>query len=234
MLTGHRKIIIAIDGYSSCGKSTLARALAKRLQYIHIDSGAMYRAVTLYFLRNKINIDDAQAVADALEEISIHLSFDHDAQITWLNHENVEMAIRHPSINEKVSEVSTLSIVRKAMVDQQRRMGLDKGIVMDGRDIGTVVFPEAELKIFLVADLEVRVERRWLELAEKGISVSRDEVRENLQLRDHIDSTREDSPLRQADDATVIDTSYLTPKEQLQIAFDLARSIIEKPEIEWR
>lgn len=234
MMTGHRKIIIAIDGYSSCGKSTLARALAKRLKYIHIDSGAMYRAVTLYFLRHKVNIADVQDVNDALEDISIYLSFENESQVTWLNHENVDMPIRHPSINEKVSDVSTLSAVRKAMVAQQRRMGLEKGIVMDGRDIGTVVFPEAALKIFLTADLEVRVERRWLELQQKGMEIHRDEVRANLQLRDHIDSTRDDSPLRKADDATIIDTSYLTPKEQLQIALDLARSIIDKPEIEYR
>lgn len=226
MHAGLRKIIIAIDGYSSCGKSTLARALAKRLGYIHIDTGAMYRAVSLYVLRHHLDIHDADAMEEALEKISIHLSFEHNTQITYLNHENVEEAIREPNINEIVSNVSALSIVRKAMVAQQRRMGLDKGIVMDGRDIGTVVFPEADLKLFLTADLPVRIERRWLELQSKGILLDREEVKANLQLRDHIDSTREDSPLRQAPDATIIDTSYLTPKEQLQIALDLARSII--------
>lgn len=226
MHAGLRKIIIAIDGYSSCGKSTLARALAKRLGYIHIDTGAMYRAVSLYVLRHHLDIHDADAMEEALEKISIHLSFEHNTQITYLNHENVEEAIREPNINEIVSNVSALSIVRKAMVAQQRRMGLDKGIVMDGRDIGTVVFPEADLKLFLTADLPVRIERRWLELQSKGIHLDREEVKANLQLRDHIDSTREDSPLRQAPDATIIDTSYLTPKEQLQIALDLARSII--------
>ncbi len=226
MHAGLRKIIIAIDGYSSCGKSTLARALAKRLGYIHIDTGAMYRAVSLYVLRHHLDIHDADAMEEALEKISIHLSFEHNTQITYLNHENVEEAIREPNINEIVSNVSALSIVRKAMVAQQRRMGLDKGIVMDGRDIGTVVFPEADLKLFLTADLPVRIERRWLELQSKGIQLDREEVKANLQLRDHIDSTREDSPLRQAPDATIIDTSYLTPKEQLQIALDLARSII--------
>lgn len=226
MHAGLLKIIIAIDGYSSCGKSTLARALAKRLGYIHIDTGAMYRAVSLYVLRHHLDIHDADAMEEALEKISIHLSFEHNTQITYLNHENVEEAIREPNINEIVSNVSALSIVRKAMVAQQRRMGLDKGIVMDGRDIGTVVFPEADLKLFLTADLPVRIERRWLELQSKGIQLDREEVKANLQLRDHIDSTREDSPLRQAPDATIIDTSYLTPKEQLQIALDLARSII--------
>lgn len=230
MHAGLRKIIIAIDGYSSCGKSTLARALAKRLGYIHIDTGAMYRAVSLYILRHHLDIHDADAMEEALEKISIHLSFEHNAQITYLNHENVEEAIREPNINEIVSNVSALSIVRKAMVAQQRRLGLDKGIVMDGRDIGTVVFPEADLKLFLTADLPVRIERRWLELQSKGIQLDREEVKANLQLRDHIDSTREDSPLRQAPDATVIDTSYLTPKEQLQIALDLARSIIGSTE----
>lgn len=234
MHAGLRKIIIAIDGYSSCGKSTLARALAKRLGYIHIDTGAMYRAVSLYVLRHHLDIHDADAMEEALEKISIHLSFEHNTQITYLNHENVEEAIREPNINEIVSNVSALSIVRKAMVAQQRRMGLDKGIVMDGRDIGTVVFPEADLKLFLTADLPVRIERRWLELQSKGIQLDREEVKANLQLRDHIDSTREDSPLRQAPDATIIDTSYLTPKEQLQIALDLARSIIGTTEAQIR
>jgi cytidylate kinase len=221
MMTGHRKITIAIDGYSSCGKSTLARALAKRLGYVHIDSGAMYRAVTLYVMRHQIDIQDKDEMDWALSKISIHLSFENDTQVTWLNHENVENAIREPVINELVSNVSTLSAVRKAMVDQQRRMGREKGIVMDGRDIGTVVFPEADLKLFLVADIQVRVERRWLELHNKGINISHEDVKTNLMLRDQIDSTREDSPLMQAIDATVIDTSYLTPKEQLQIALDL-------------
>lgn len=228
MMTGHRKITIAIDGYSSCGKSTLARALAKRLGYVHIDSGAMYRAVTLYVMRHQIDIQDKDEMDWALSKISIHLSFENDTQVTWLNHENVENAIREPVINELVSNVSTLSAVRKAMVDQQRRMGREKGIVMDGRDIGTVVFPEADLKLFLVADIQVRVERRWLELHNKGINISHEDVKANLMLRDQIDSTREDSPLMQAIDATVIDTSYLTPREQLQIALDLSRSIIGK------
>jgi cytidylate kinase len=228
MMTGHRKITIAIDGYSSCGKSTLARALAKRLGYVHIDSGAMYRAVTLYIMRHDIDIHDKDDMDWALSKISIQLSFENDTQVTWLNHENVENAIREPVINEFVSNVSALSAVRKAMVDQQRRMGQEKGIVMDGRDIGTVVFPDADLKLFLVADIQVRVERRWLELHNKGINISHEDVKANLMLRDQIDSTREDSPLMQAIDATVIDTSYLTPREQLQIALDLSRSIIGK------
>lgn len=220
------KIIIAIDGYSSCGKSTLAKALAKRLHYIHVDSGAMYRAVTLYFLRHQIKLDDPQAVKQALQKISIRLGFDIEAQVTWLNSENVEKAIRDQMVSELVSEVATISAVRKAMVAQQRKMGELKGMVMDGRDIGTVVFPNAELKLFVVADLEIRVERRWLELQMKGIAIDRDDVRKNLLLRDHIDSTRSDSPLRKASDAVILDTSYLTEKEQLQIAYDLARSAI--------
>jgi cytidylate kinase len=228
MQPGQRKIIIAIDGYSSCGKSTLATDLARRLQYLHIDSGAMYRAVTLYFLRHLIDIQDPQAVKSALSDILIYLTFETDHQITWLNHENVNDAIRTPEVNQLVSPVSTLTAVRREMVAQQRRMGWDKGIVMDGRDIGTVVFPQAELKIFLTADLDVRVERRWLELKEKGMELSREEVKSNLLLRDHIDTTREDSPLRKADDATIIDTSYLTRREQVQIAFDLARNAMEK------
>jgi cytidylate kinase len=231
MAPGHRKIIIAIDGYSACGKSTLARALAKRLHYLHVDSGAMYRAVSLYVLQHHIDIQDSQAMAEALSNISIHLSFENDAQVTWLNHENVEEAIREPRINQIVSEVSTLSSVRKEMVAQQRRMGMNKGIVMDGRDIGTVVFPDADLKLFLVSAIEVRVERRWLELQKKGLEVSKDEIRENLLQRDKIDSSRADSPLRKAEDATEIDTSFLTPEEQLQIAYDLARSTISHKEI---
>ncbi len=230
MVHGERIITIAIDGYSSCGKSTLASALAKRLHYLHIDSGAMYRAVTLYFLRNHINVHDEEAVSDALDEITIYLGYEHEHQVTWLNHENVEQAIREPAVSQLVSMVSTLSSVRKAMVHQQRRMRGERGLVMDGRDIGTVVFPNAELKLFLVADTEVRVERRWLELQTKGLAATRDEVRANLLLRDHIDSTRLDSPLHKAADATVIDTSFLTEKEQLQISYDLARSIIMTPD----
>jgi cytidylate kinase len=230
MPADHRKIIIAIDGYSSCGKSTLAKALARRLGYIHIDSGAMYRAVTLYMLRNNVDILDPDELKHALGKISIHLNFDNNTQVTWLNHENVEQAIREPAVSAYVSNVAALSAVRKEMVAQQRRMGLKKGIVMDGRDIGTVVFPHADLKLFITAHIDIRVQRRWLELKEKGVVISEEEVKSNLLLRDHIDSTREDSPLQLAPDATVIDTSYLTPKEQLQIALDLARSIIGKPE----
>lgn len=233
MTTGQRKITIAIDGYSSCGKSTLAQALAKRLQYLHIDSGAMYRAVTLYFIQNKVDIYNEEDVALALEKISIHLGFNDDVQVTWLNGVNVDLMIREPEINQFVSHVSTLSSVRKELVARQRKLGANKGLVMDGRDIGTVVFPEAELKLFLTADIEVRVERRWLELTNKGIETTREEVRDNLLRRDHIDSTRVDSPLRKANDATVIDTSYLTQKEQLQISFDLARSVISSPGLDY-
>ncbi len=226
MVHEQRKITIAIDGYSSCGKSTLARGLAKRLQYLHIDSGAMYRAVTLYFIRHHINSSIESDVANVLNKISIHLGFENDSQVTWLNNENVEAAIREPAVNDLVSIVSTLSSVRAEMVAQQRRMGLEKGLVMDGRDIGTVVFPKAELKLFLVADTEVRVERRLLEFRAKGIGVTREEIRTNLLLRDHIDSSRLDSPLRKAPEATVIDTSYLSEKEQLQMAYDLAMAVI--------
>src|SRR5690606_654439 len=191
----------------------------------------MYRAVTLYMIRHRIDTDDADAIRDALTHIHIHLSFEQDQQHTWLNHEPVDQAIREPGINERVSEVAAISAVRKAMVTQQQRMGAHKGLVMDGRDIGTVVFPEAELKLFVIADLDVRVERRWLELQAKGQELTREEVKANLMHRDHIDSTREDSPLRQSPDATVLDTSYLTPAEQLQIAFDLARSVIAREEV---
>ena len=222
------RITIAIDGYSSCGKSTLARGLARRLHYLHIDSGAMYRAVTLYFLRHNINIEDPAEVKEALQNISIHLAYENESQVTWLNNENVEKLIRESAINEFVSDVSTLSSVRKEMVLQQRKMGTGKGLVMDGRDIGTVVFPDAELKLFTIADIDVRVERRWNELHICGFTTSREEVRRNLLLRDQIDSTRHDSPLQQAPDAIVIDTSYLSEKEQLQIAYDLAISVIFK------
>lgn len=232
MTPGTRKIIIAIDGYSSCGKSTLARDLARRLNYLHIDSGAMYRAVTLYFLRHRIDLHDAGAVDRALACIHLHLARDQDRQVTWLNHENVEEAIRDPRVNERVSDVAALPAVRHAMVRQQRRMSAEKGIVMDGRDIGTVVFPEAELKLFITADIEIRVDRRWREAKAKGQHVTRQDIKTNLERRDRIDASRSDSPLMKADDATVIDTSYLTPAEQVQIAFDLARAVIGRPAIE--
>ena len=214
---GQRKIIVAIDGYSSCGKSTLARQLAAMLGYRYIDSGAMYRAITLYFLRENVNLENHDAIVEALA--NIHLSFEINertgASEIHLNEENVCRAIREMLVADKVSEVAALREVRDAAVAQQKRLGKGKGIVMDGRDIGTVVFPEAELKIFMTADPAIRVMRRFEELYETDPTISLDEVRINLELRDYIDSNREVSPLRKADDAIVLDNTGLSREEQL-------------------
>ncbi len=213
-----RKIIVAIDGYSSCGKSTLARQLATRLGYRYIDSGAMYRAITLYFLRENISTEDHEAVVAALK--NIHLSFEINPRSgeseIHLNEENVCRAVREMLVAEKVSEVAAIREVREAAVAQQQRLGKGKGIVMDGRDIGTVVFPEAELKIFMNADPAIRVMRRFEELYEKDPAISLDEVRINLELRDYIDSNREVSPLRKAEDAILLDNTGLSREEQLE------------------
>ena len=219
-----RKIIIAIDGYSSCGKSTLAQALASRLNYIYVDSGAMYRAVTLYFLENSIHLDDEEAVHDALQDITITFLYEPGEirSSTYLNGENVEAKIRDVAVTKNVSPVSTLKAVRKALVKQQQSIGNNRGIVMDGRDIGTVVFPDAELKIFMTADFEVRVRRRYVELREKGMNVDLEYVRENLRERDRIDSTREESPLKKAPDAVILDNSFLTEQEQLELVYKMA------------
>jgi cytidylate kinase len=223
-----QKIIIAIDGYSSCGKSTLARELAGLLGYTYIDSGAMYRAITLYFLRNEVDISDASSVATALA--NIHLSFMFNPQKNrseiCLNDEDVEHHIRDMLVAEKVSEVAAIKEVRRYAVTQQQRMANDKGIVMDGRDIGTVVFPDAELKIFMTAEPDVRVMRRFEELYPTNPNITIDEVMHNLQLRDYIDSTREESPLKQADDAIVLDNSLLSREEQLEMAVRWAKERI--------
>ena len=218
-----KKIIIAVDGFSSCGKSTLARALAAKLGYLYIDTGAMYRAVALYFLRNDVpyQVDerDDQAVADAIAHVKIEFRDTPNGKATFLNGENVEDEIRQMFVANHVSKVSTISAVRRFLVKQQQALGVDKGVVMDGRDIGTVVFPEAELKLFMTADPKIRAERRLLELRDKGMDMTFDEVIHNLTERDRIDSTRADSPLRQADDALVIDNSNLSPEEQLDLAY---------------
>lgn len=219
-----KKIVIAIDGYSSCGKSTLAKALAAALRFAYIDSGAMYRAVTLYLLQNNIDPADENAVAGALPYITIHFENQGMSNHTFLNGEDVEEAIRQMNVSENVSQVSIISAVRRAMVRQQQAMGQLRSIVMDGRDIGTVVFPNAELKIFLTADPEVRAQRRYKELMDKGVEVSMEAVRRNLAERDHIDSTRADSPLRQAEDAIVLDNTHLTHEEQLEKALALAEA----------
>ncbi|TNE52002.1 MAG: (d)CMP kinase [Bacteroidetes bacterium] len=217
------QIIIAIDGHSSCGKSTLAKGLAKALHYAYLDTGAMYRAVTLYFLDHGVDYRDAAAVEQALKEIEIHFERIDGKNHTFLNGEDVEYKIREMRVSDLVSPVSTVSAVRRAMVAQQKAMGNRRGIVADGRDIGTVVFPDAELKIFLTADLDVRTSRRHLELASRGIDAEWDEIQENLQERDRIDSSRTDSPLRKADDAVIIDNTLLSEEDQLDKALELVR-----------
>lgn len=224
-----KRIIITVDGWSSCGKSTMARQLAKQLNYIFIDSGAMYRAITLYFLRNSTDINDLTAVSVALKNIqlSFQINPSNGNNEIWLNGENVERFIREMEVAEKVSEVAAIKQVREFAVKQQQLIGENKGIVMDGRDIGTAVFPDAELKIFMTADNEVRVLRRFKELSDKNPSIHIEEVRSNLAQRDHMDSTREVSPLRKAVDAVVLDNSHLTPDEQLQLALNWAKEKIQ-------
>lgn len=227
-MTSSKKIIITIDGWSSCGKSTLARQLAKKLNYVYIDSGAMYRAITLYFLRNHIDWTDTAQVEEALRNIQLDFRFNEHSNQTeiYLNDENVEYVIRDLVIAEKVSDVAAIREVRSFAVKQQQAMGRKKGIVMDGRDIGTVVFPKAELKIFMTADNAVRVERRFRELYEKNPNVTIEEVKNNLEMRDYIDSHREVSPLRQAEDARVLDNSKITMEEQLKIANNWVKELI--------
>lgn len=217
------KIIITIDGWSACGKSTLAKALAKKLGYVYIDSGAMYRAITLYFLRNHIDWTELKEVKQALKDITIEFNFNENTQQSeiYLNEENVEYVIRDLVIAEKVSEVAAIKEVRTFAVAQQQKLGTKKGIVMDGRDIGTTVFPKAELKIFMVADERIRVERRFKELFEKNPNVTIEEVKTNLEMRDYIDSHREVSPLRKAKDAIELNNTDLTEKEQLDFALSL-------------
>jgi len=215
-----KKIIITIDGWSSCGKSTLAKQLARELGYVYIDSGAMYRSITLYFLRNHVDWTHADLVHEALGKVKLefHANHKNGQSEMFLNGENVEYVIRDLVVAEKVSEVAAIREVREFAVKQQQEMGSKKGIVMDGRDIGTVVFPTAELKIFMTADNAIRVQRRFKELYEKNPNVTIEEVRANLEMRDYIDSHREVSPLRQAEDALVLDNSHLTIRQQLDIA----------------
>jgi CMP/dCMP kinase len=223
-----KNIVVAIDGYSSCGKSTLAKALAKKLHFVYVDSGAMYRAVTLYFLRNLVDITSEKAVAEALE--NIHLDFharDYETHIT-LNGEEVSNEIRDMKISEMVSPVSALKKVRTEMVKQQQRMGKTANIVMDGRDIGTTVFPEASLKIFMTADPKVRAERRYKEMIAKGDLISLEEVFENLAHRDFLDTTRTESPLKRAEDAIILDNTELTPEEQLSFALSQVQPFLKK------
>jgi CMP/dCMP kinase len=211
-----RKITIAIDGYSACGKSTTAKEVAAALGYQYIDSGAMYRAVTYYFLDHHVALTNPREVTKALDNIKISFQVNSKGTLdTFLNGLNVEKKIRKMKVSEHVSQVSALKDVRHAMVEQQRRMGKQKGIVMDGRDIGTVVFPDAELKLFLTADIQVRAFRRQLELLEKGDMIPLDSIIENLKKRDEIDSTRAESPLAKAAGAVELDTTYVTVDEQV-------------------
>jgi CMP/dCMP kinase len=226
-----RRIIIAIDGYSACGKSTTAKEVAKALGYKYIDSGAMYRAVTLYFLDNHVALTNPKEVDKALSAIKINFRSNAlGISETYLNNLNVEHAIREMRIAERVSEVSAIATVRHAMVEQQRRLGKTGGIVMDGRDIGTVVFAQAELKLFLTADIQVRAYRRQQELLERDELVDLEDIIANLQKRDHLDSTRKESPLKQAADAIPLDTSHITIDEEVDEVVRLAlNKILQKP-----
>ena len=223
------KIVIAIDGYSGCGKSSTAKAVAKALGFTYIDSGAMYRAVTLHVLNHYLTPSNPQDVAKGLKtlEISFHLNPDTQKQETYLNGINVEDDIRTMRVSERVSEVATLKSVRQELVAQQQRLGKKKGVVMDGRDIGSVVFPDAELKIFMTADLETRAARRQQELLEKGDLVDLEEIKSNLAERDRIDSSRAESPLIKVSDAVEIDTTHLTFDEQVAQIVQLAKEVIE-------
>jgi CMP/dCMP kinase len=220
------KIIIAIDGPSSCGKSTLAKDLAKELNYKYIDTGAMYRAITLYFLRNNISEKDHEKVKNALETIEIEFKKYPDGnQYTILNGVEVEDEIRSMEVSKNVSQVSAIKEVRDAMVKQQQRLGKDKGLIMDGRDIGTIVFPDAELKIFLIADEEERIHRRFYELRQKGLDITEEEVEKNLLSRDYLDSHREVAPLRKADDAIELNNTDMNRKEQVDYVLKLVRDL---------
>lgn len=223
-------IVIAIDGYSGTGKSTTAKGVATELGYIYVDTGAMYRAVTLAFIRGSVDASLPEKVEEALVDIKINFVLNEElgVQETYLNDENVESEIRGIVVSDKVSEVSAVSAVRRQLVAQQRAMGEVGGIVMDGRDIGTVVFPEAELKIFMTASDEIRAERRWNELLGQGKSVSKEEVLHNLRSRDEIDTSRADSPLRKADDAIVIDTSNITIEQQVKDILKLAKGNLDR------
>ena len=217
-----KKITIAIDGHSSCGKSTMAKDLAREVGYIYVDTGAMYRSVTLYALRHSLIEADGSVNTEALEKEmkNIHISFRLNKETgrpdTYLNDECVEQLIRTLEVSNHVSPIAAIGFVRRALVAQQQQMGKDKGVVMDGRDIGTVVFPDAELKVFVTASAEVRAQRRYDELKAKGMTANFDDILKNVQERDYIDSHREESPLRQADDALLLDNSDMTIEQQKQ------------------
>jgi cytidylate kinase len=213
--------IIAIDGFSSCGKSTLAKALGSFLHYLYVDSGAMYRAITVFFLRKNIDPQNHKLVVDALDH-DIHIDFKktENQLIVQLNGEDVSEEIRTMLVSGAVSPISAIPEVRHKMVEIQQKLGKTHNLVMDGRDIGTVVFPQAQLKIFMSASVEIRSERRFKELLSKGFEISLEEVRSNLELRDDLDTNRKESPLRKAEDAIILDNSYLTPDQQLQFVIE--------------
>ncbi|MDD7128924.1 MAG: (d)CMP kinase [Prevotella sp.] len=227
-----KKITIAIDGHSSCGKSTMAKELARQLGYVYVDTGAMYRTVTLFAMRHNLFLADGEVDTDALRkcmpEIEVSFRFNEETgrPDAYLNGECVEKVIRSIEVSNHVSKVAAIPFVREAMVDQQRRMGAEKGIVMDGRDIGTTVFPDAELKIFVTASSKVRAQRRYDELKEKGMPADFDEILKNVEERDYIDSHREVSPLRQAPDALLLDNSEMTIPEQNAWLMDKVKALI--------
>lgn len=228
-----RKIVIAIDGFSSCGKSTFAKAIAARLGYIFIDTGAMYRAVTLYALEHGAVVDGevlSDKVVELLPQIEISFSFNSErgASDIYINGEQVEQKIRSIEVSNLVSKISSIAQVREKLVAMQQGMGQQRGVVMDGRDIGTVVFPDAELKIFMTADPKVRAQRRYDELTAKGDNVTMEEILENVLSRDHADMNREISPLRQADDAIVLDNSHMSVEEQMAWFMERYEAIISR------
>ena len=230
MKENSKKLVIAIDGYSSCGKSTIAKDLAKVLNYIYIDTGAMYRAVTLYAMRNGIIKDgniDVKKLYDSLSDIKVSFRKNPETGLneTYLNGENVEKEIRRMDVSNNVSLISAIKEVREYLVQLQREMAQQGGVVMDGRDIGTVVLPDADLKIFMTAKPEVRAERRFKELQAKGENVSFDEIMKNLEERDRMDTTRKESPLKKADDAIILDNSDMTPQEQLDWIVDIVNKM---------
>lgn len=216
----NKNLVVAIDGYSSCGKSTLAKALARKLHFIYIDTGAMYRAVTLYFLRNHIDLTSEVMVKEALKNIHLNFHFQNYQSHILLNDEDVSDEIRQMEVSQQVSEVSAIKAVRTEMVSQQQRMGKSKNIVMDGRDIGTTVFPDAQVKIFMTADPKIRAERRFKELTAKGEEITLEEVFENIAHRDYLDTTRKESPLTRAHDAIILDNTEITEDEQLSFALE--------------
>ena len=228
-----KKIIIAIDGFSSCGKSTMAKALARNIGYLYFDSGAMYRAVALYCMQNSLIIEDeidTESLKRKIKEINITFEVDPESKnsITYLNGINVEHEIRSLEVSRYVSRIAALDFVREEMVDRQREMGKAKGIVMDGRDIGTTVFPNAEMKVFVTASAEVRAQRRYDELTARGDKADFNEILENVLQRDHIDQTREVSPLKKADDALLLDNSNLTREEQMDWLIDVFNKLTEE------